>query len=511
MIDRRKKQKAFIRTNKQGQLAPASLMYRDKAPTGAKFKQLINPSPDLCCGGDQGCGGSYLIDVTYGTSYSDRLYNIYTDIDDQCNTYALYFRVEPTGEPVPEEEGNSWYGITKQSKDGTIIWQKQINSIYYSNGWFEPYLLYVNNPTGRIILIGENGVMAIDFDGNELWFKAFDYTGASGTLSNFYISTGYVSPDGASVYVGGRYSDVSGNLVYILKLDASTGDVVKQIKNAYVTEGGVFVSDLYGLIGDEAGNAIAPLTVYNPAIGYEIYMFKFDPDLNETWKVNVAPAGTAVGWDTPAADYAGNIYMYANWYNVPEYNIDGVIKLDAATGDLLWFGSLYKNNPPITEGSVWTGDLRFDTDNNLYAIFDIPKSYDPYQKTINVVKIKSDASGVDFAYEFYDTTIEGIYSYYYNSTHSGPNLANGNIIYSAYYYGGYSGWMFKLPLTPVSGTYGNIQFNPLTNYTWTTSTPSVGPATIWSFSPSTDLAPYWLPYSAGLADAPGPVPTVLSI
>lgn len=501
---KRKNLKAYVRLDGSRKPIPGSLIYRQAKPYG-DFVPLVNPSGDICCGSSCSnlVGAMQLERVVYnypsgGTTYAD--------MDLNCNSYLLYTKGSPEI-PVSEEVVGTNF-LYKRSPSGSLIWNKQINITvpYITPFDFLQNSLYqmeTDRVRGITYIISSYLILAVDTEGNVLWCKGIDLLNALG-LEIFSMS---LSPDGNYIYLTGTYSIGGQDKVPVIKIDALTGDITKQV-NLFYTADNCPTCSKYGVALSCTPNGDifvaytslinANATAFTPAL-------KLDADLNMLWASNTVTPNLGGGYvGDIKSDNTGNCYLSGIYDNSTAEQ--SMLKLDGQTGNIVWKANFDNGVVPSV-----TQFVLFDASDNAYVVA-VELDYSVGAQSVRIIKL-ADADGpIEFVYTPLSAN-KALTVYWWYSPRAGAFVKELDKIIlgvfpvpnpyppvPTYTDGCYE---LRLPSTLVEGVYQDLTFTDLTgSVNITRSVPSLGTPPNITATINTDIEGQWQSYPAVAVDCP---------
>lgn len=469
-MSKRKGLKAYVRLDKAGQPVAGSMIYRDKKPYG-KFVPLVNPSGDVCC--PIGCPDPafWILNIgdgipgNEGGSFGG--FQMFRQVD-ECTLLAAgnYY-----DEQAPSPDGMALY---KTYLDGTVVSVNKIEDSLFPG----PEYYKIDSQGNRIGIASANRIAKWDKNNNILWYKRlymdqlpnpdmadrFSFT----IDANDYI---YVSLNMTSN--GGPQSES----LPIIKLSPD-GVIISTNTLKHIPDIGVTYPTISTLDMEVGSNGNIFLLVQTTSyVGFstfnKAFLLEVDSNLNyitnyriDTWTGN---SYTREFVYYIVKDRDGNFiipYGYPGSYPYDFDTFEGYVKFNTTTNTVDWANTLF--SIPLNR-ALNLVDIEVDDSNNLFMTTSASLSVlgdTPYEKVV----AKMDASGVlQWAYKI-SSTIEpyGLNDMWTNQFKTSSLTGDSFLSCS---YGNYYGQLYRLPLTPVTGTYGTFVFTDITNtLTQTTTT-----------------------------------------
>lgn len=483
----------WIRYDSKGIMIPGTLVYRRKKPAG-RFKRLIDPSNPVCC--IPTTTTPPLINCLETSRFAEYYINTGPEpwenvggeshtIDSECNTYFSYYDDGTYTYPEPYVSTNS---ILKRDGDGNLLWNKAL--LYPDTGYFASIYdyVYIKRDSVKNVIYGvgaQGSLIAMDLDGNILYSKMLNENIQPTEFQSFYFFSNAlaISPDGNYLYITGGARRVNPDpelpnydIGYILKIDATTGSIIKQVdlKETVSTNAYCFI---YGAACDASGN------VFATAVLGPYFLVKFDSNLNVIWESTFSSGGGY--FEDPVVDLNGDVILAGG---------DGVtnsliLKVSGSTGNILW-ASQYVNSDPNFQGAgFW--DRRIGSDNSIYLNGSTINIGDTFFSSLFAKIDGATGTVLSNAYKLNVTGTNYSATYWGYSGVCGPDVQNAPLLY-ALYGSPFLAMELKLGLGNYDGTYGSFVFTSvLPTSSMVPYTPVFGPTPSGTYTTETYMANYW--------------------
>ncbi|MEX1192950.1 MAG: S8 family serine peptidase [Brumimicrobium sp.] len=246
------------------------------------------------------------------------------------------YNVFITGTSIENVSNDHDLVVLKYNSDGIFQW-----SSYYDNGGSPTPEDYGTSITGdnngNIFVTGSSfganstsDYVTLRFNavnGDQLWETRYDYADLNDVPAKIELH-------GSQVYVSGG-SQISTNRWELATLIYSTsnGDQLNERRSqGNATQG---IDEVYDLTVDNAGNVYITGAVVNQSTGYDISIYKLDPQLNILWEVHKDGYGDDDRGKGIKVDNQGNVYVAGFVSHPNEGKNYSVLKYNSA-GTLQW-------------------------------------------------------------------------------------------------------------------------------------------------------------------------------
>jgi len=163
-------------------------------------------------------------------------------------------------------------------------------------------------------------------NGSEVWVSRYDYTQLNDVPAKIVVSGTDVFVSGASQITTNKWE------IATVMYDKSNGNqIVERRSQGNATSG---VDEVYDLTLDDNGNIFLTGAVVNQNTGYDISLYKLDPQLNILWEAQYDAYGNDDRGKGIKVDNQGNVYVagfvsnpnQGKNYNLLKYNSSGTLQ-----------------------------------------------------------------------------------------------------------------------------------------------------------------------------------------